>query len=212
MIAALLAGLGLGFSAGISPGPLLSLVISTTLARGFLAGARVAAAPLASDLLIVPACVLLISALPPWFEPLLSIVGGLFVIWLGVKMVGEARHATLLQPITPHSGLVDVRRGIAVNVLSPNPWLFWIAVGAPLVVGYWRADPWHALLFIAAFYTLLVGVKVAIAGVIAAAILGARKGGGWFTEDAWRLLLLLSAGLLLFFGLLLVIQGLRLAL
>ena len=37
-----LLGLTLGLGSGISPGPLLALVISTTLARGFKAGARVA--------------------------------------------------------------------------------------------------------------------------------------------------------------------------
>ena len=37
-------GLGLGLAAGISPGPLLALLISSTLERGFGAGLRVIAA------------------------------------------------------------------------------------------------------------------------------------------------------------------------
>jgi threonine/homoserine/homoserine lactone efflux protein len=31
----MLVGLGLGLAAGVSPGPLLTLVVSSTLARGF---------------------------------------------------------------------------------------------------------------------------------------------------------------------------------
>ncbi|MGL4651834.1 MAG: LysE family translocator [Caldilineaceae bacterium] len=212
MIAALLTGIGLGFSAGISPGPLMTLVISTTLARGFGAGVRVASAPLVTDLVIVPICVLVVGALPLWFEPVLSMVGGIFVLYLGLRMVNEARHATLLQP-TPVRGRVDMQRGMAVNVLSPHPWLFWITVGAPLLVGYWRASPWQAVLFLAGFYLLLVGSKVAVAGAVDAAISGARRGGrDWFNDGTYRLLLMVSAGLLLLFGLLLLIQGVRAAL
>jgi len=42
-------GLGLGLAAGASPGPLLTLVVSSTLARGFGAGLRVALAPVLTD-------------------------------------------------------------------------------------------------------------------------------------------------------------------
>lgn len=213
MITALLAGIGLGLAAGISPGPLLTLVISTTLARGFGAGVRVAIAPLMTDLLIVPVCVLVVGALPVWWEPALAIVGGLYIVWLGIKMVNEARHATLLQPAAPQRARVDMQRGMAVNVLSPHPWLFWITVGAPLLVGHWRSGGWQAVAFVAGFYLLLVGGKVAIAAAVDAAIAGARRSErDWFSDGTYRLLLLICAGLLLLFGLLLLIDGVRAAL
>lgn len=213
MIAALLTGLGLGFSSGISPGPLFSLVINTTLARGFAAGVRVAAAPLLTDALIVPLCVLVIGALPPWFEPVFSIVGGLFVISLAVRMVFDARHATLLTPAPAQRSRVDLQRGVLVNLLSPHPWLFWMTVGAPLLVGFWQQSAWHAVAFIVGFFLLLVGSKVAIAGAVATAVAGARSGKRpWLTDGSYALLLLASALLLLVFGLLLLIQGVRAAL
>ncbi len=210
MIAALLTGIGLGFSAGINPGPLLTLVISTTLARGFGAGVRVAASPLFTDLLIVPLCVLVVGSLPSWFEPALSIISGLFIVWLAVRMVLDARHATLLQPALVQRGRVDLQRGMLVNLLNPHAWLFWIAVGAPLLVGFAEQGPWQATLFIVGFYALLVGSKVAIAGVVAAAISGAQSGRrSWLTDESYALLLLASAVLLLIFGVLLLIQGVR---
>lgn len=210
MIAALLTGVGLGLTAGISPGPLFSLVISTTLARGFAAGVRVAAAPMLSDLLVVPLCVLVIGSLPSWFEPALSIAGGLFVIWLGVRMVLDARHATLLQPPLEQRSRVDLQRGALVNFLSPHPWIFWMTVGAPLLVNFWAESLWDALLFVLGFYLLLVASKVAIAGAVAAAIGGAQSGmRPWLTDRSYALLLLASAVLLLIFGVLLLIQGVR---
>jgi hypothetical protein len=48
MLAYLLQGIILGFAAGISPGPMLGLVISQTLRRGWRAGNLVAVAPLIS--------------------------------------------------------------------------------------------------------------------------------------------------------------------
>ena len=44
MIAALLLGISYGFAAGISPGPLLALVITQTLKRGWRAGNLIALA------------------------------------------------------------------------------------------------------------------------------------------------------------------------
>jgi len=209
----LLTGLTLGFSASLTPGPLLSLVISTTLARGFFGGMRIAASPLASDLVIVPVSLLVVGSLPTWFTPALSLVGGLFVLWLGYRMMAEARRTTIRDAATPRASNVEVGRGILVNVLSPNPWLFWMTVGSPLLVGYWRTGFWHALAFIASFYFLLIGGQVAVAAAIAGATYGARTGKStWMNDSRFRLLMMTSAGLLLVFGVILFTQGLQAAL
>ena len=47
------AGLVYGLSAGFSPGPLMALVISQTLKHGIREGAKVAVAPLITDLPII---------------------------------------------------------------------------------------------------------------------------------------------------------------
>jgi hypothetical protein len=61
---ALTLGLALGLGAGLSPGPLLVLVVGATLRSGFAAGARIATAPLLSDAPIVVLCVLVLRGLP----------------------------------------------------------------------------------------------------------------------------------------------------
>ena len=49
MIGALLVGIGFGFSGGVAPGPLHTVIMTTSLQRGFAAGSRIAVAPLLTD-------------------------------------------------------------------------------------------------------------------------------------------------------------------
>ena len=159
-----LLGLTLGLGSGISPGPLLALVISTTLARGFKAGARVALSPLVTDSVIIAVSLLFVHAIPTRFAALLGVAGGLYVIWLGV----DALRTRIEQDIAITATTSDpLARGTLVNLLSPHPWLFWIVVGGPILLAAWADSPISAVGFLIAFFALLVGTKVVIAAVIA---------------------------------------------
>ena len=57
----LMSGMLLGLSAGLSPGPMLTLVVSQTLRHGIQEGVKVAFAPLLTDTPIVIACLLFLS-------------------------------------------------------------------------------------------------------------------------------------------------------
>jgi threonine/homoserine/homoserine lactone efflux protein len=65
MIAVLLTGAVLGFSAGVAPGPLLVFVISETLRFGVRSGFKVPAAPLITDPPIIVLTLLLICFIKP---------------------------------------------------------------------------------------------------------------------------------------------------
>lgn len=195
-MSALLAGLTLGFSAGISPGPLTSLIITTALARGFGAGLRVAVAPLFTDLPIVAISVLFVSSLPAWVQAMLAVAGGLYVMYLGVETIWAARRASMAQPHEGAPGSADLGKGMIVNLLNPQPWLFWITIGGPLLVTHASVSYWLAASFLAGFYLLLVGSKIALAAAVA-------SGRQWLSDRAYRGVLALSGLLLLFFGFLL---------
>jgi threonine/homoserine/homoserine lactone efflux protein len=154
-------GLALGLGAGLAPGPLLAVVVAATLDRGFAAGARVAVAPLVTDVPIVALCVLVLQGLPEEVLAGLSLAGAAFVAYLAFDA---------LRPAEPSAGAVttDLRRGALVNALSPHPWLFWITVGGPLLVDAASDSAAAAVGFVAAFYALLIGSKVAMAGLVAA--------------------------------------------
>ena len=199
-MAAFLAGVSLGFGAGISPGPLLTLVITTTLARGLAAGLRVGLSPLLTDAPIILIAVLAVDALPAWAASALGLVGGIYVVYLGVETMRSARGARLDGDAAPVGAANDLGRGVLVNLLSPHPWLFWITVGAPLLVAQWQRSPWQAAAFLFGFYLLLVGSKLALAVVIAG---GRRRlDGPWYGR-----VLLASGGVLLVFGILLIGQA-----
>jgi threonine/homoserine/homoserine lactone efflux protein len=205
-MSALLTGLTLGLSAGISPGPLTSLIIATALARGFGAGLRVALAPLITDTPIVLTSLLFVGSLPAWLRAALAGAGGLYVIYLGIETIRAARHAVIETGAIDTATLrADFRRGLLVNLLSPHPWLFWITIGSPLLLDLGRTNLWMAAAFLIGFYLLLVGSKVAIA----AAIAGGRR---WLTDRTYRLMLVGSGILLLVFGLLLFREALPSAL
>lgn len=161
MILFLFEGVVLGLSAGISPGPLLTVVISQTLRHGAKEGIRVALAPLVTDLPIVILSTFVLSRLGN-FRPLLgsiSLIGGIFLFYLAYGSFRTRQLDGGVQDSKPQS----LSKGIVVNALSPHPYLFWISVGAPIVVNVWTESPMAAISFVLVFYACLVGSKVVLA-------------------------------------------------
>jgi threonine/homoserine/homoserine lactone efflux protein len=165
VIEPLATGILFGLSAGLAPGPLLALVISQTLRHGPRQGARVAMAPLVTDLPIVVLCVLLVGTMAGSSGPLavISLVGSAFVAWLAWETWrAQPPGDTAPGPTAPAPR--SWSRGAAVNALSPHPWLFWIAVGAPtLLAAYATGGLPAAGAFVVGFYSCLIGSKVGIA-------------------------------------------------
>ncbi len=194
-----LLGLSLGLGAGIAPGPLLALVIRTTLQDGVAAGIRVALSPLITDAPIILLAVVLAASLPDAVLGVLGIAGGAFVIWLGVEALRESPA-----PAEAAAGAAapqrDLLRGALTNALSPHPWVFWITVGAPILA---QGDAADAVLFLVAFYLLLIGTKVALALTVGAGRDRLMQGRGYVV------LLRASAVLLLATGALLAVEGVR---
>lgn len=178
----------LGLTAGISPGPLLALVLSSTLERGFGAGARVSLAPVLTDGPIVLVALFVLKDLDSSWLALITLLGGLFVIWIGVQTVRSARQEVALEP-TGGGGAHDLARGALVNLLNPHPWLFWISVGGPMLIDSWRRSPLLAIGFLVVFYGLIVGSKILFAWITAR--------GRRFITGIWYRRLLAGSGLLL---------------
>jgi threonine/homoserine/homoserine lactone efflux protein len=198
----LLLGLSLGLAAGMSPGPLMTLTITTALQRGLRAGLTVALSPLITDAPIIALCLLVLSALPRSLESILGVMGGLFVIYIGLQTIRESRHAKLEANPSAQVGSQDLLRGAMVNALSPHPWLFWIGIGAPTLVKAGRESWVNGVAFLIGFYVLLIGIKML------AAFLASR--GRRFLTGPWYSRVLIGSGVLLIaLGVLLALEGLR---
>ncbi len=146
-------GLGLGLAAGLSPGPLLALVLREALRHGPGAGARAALAPLLTDGPVVLAAWFLAGRLDPKGLWPLGLLGGAYLAYAGAR--GLLTPAGAGAAPAPKS----LRAAVVANLTNPQMYLFWFTVGLPLLAGLGRgAGP-----FLLGFYLALVGSKAALA-------------------------------------------------
>jgi threonine/homoserine/homoserine lactone efflux protein len=192
------AGAAFGLAAGLSPGPLLALVVTQTVRHGPREGLKVAMAPLITDAPIVLGSVLVLSRLAASDVLLgvVALVGGLFVAYLAVESLRTTRLDAGAGGAAPRSW----RQGALVNALSPHPYLFWITVGAPILVGAATGGLAGPAAFLVGFYVCLVGSKVAVAAAV-----GASRGA--LTGRAYPWIMRILGAVLLVFAVLLLREG-----
>lgn len=161
MVYYLTIGIILGLSAGFTPGPLLTLVVSETLEHGIKAGIKVSIAPIITDLPIIIITIYVFSQLSNFNNILgvVSLVGGCFVLFLAYESLSSKTKETNFEEEIPKS----LAKGILANVLSPYPYLFWFSVGAPIMTKAQDLNRLAPLAFILAFYVFLLGSKILLA-------------------------------------------------
>jgi threonine/homoserine/homoserine lactone efflux protein len=161
IFSSLTAGVVLGLSAGLTPGPLLAFLITQSLKHGIKEGVKVALAPLITDLPIVAGSLFLLTRLTD-FERILgliSLAGGLYVLYLSFECARTGTVNLEASKEPPRS----IKRGSLINALNPHPYLFWITVGAPLVLKFLSESHLAPITFVSCFYALLVGSKIFLA-------------------------------------------------
>jgi threonine/homoserine/homoserine lactone efflux protein len=164
MITFLSAGIVLGLSFGFSPGPLMALIISQTLQHGIKEGIKVAVAPLLTDFPIILLSLFVLTRIANFRTILgvISLIGGLFVLKLAYESIRTKKLAMALQDTEPQS----ISKGALVNALNPNPYLFWLTVGAPTIIKAWGEGPFTAAMYVVGFLGCLVGAKVFVAVLV----------------------------------------------
>lgn len=198
----LLTGLILGLSAGCSPGPLLTLVVSETLLHGIKGGVKVALAPLITDLPIILATLFIISRLSGFQSVLgiLSLAGGLFILSTGYASLRiQAADLTGSSELQSRS----LKKAVVANFLNPHPYLFWISVGGPVMTRAFTAGTTSLALFIGGFYLALVGSKIVLA-------LAVGRSRSFLSGKAYLTMIRLLGALLCGFALLLFREGFKL--
>ena len=182
----LLAGLLLGLAGGLSPGPLTALVLGESLRGGKKAGLRVAVAPLVTD----GPLILLALWVGEFQGPrriALGLAGAGMLLYLAWGMWRS-------KPPEPGESSADgaLRRAVLTNLLNPHPYLFWLAVGGPML----STTP-SKMGFLIGFFGALVGSKALLA-------LLADRARAWMSTRGYvwtlRALALALAGLALQFA------------
>jgi threonine/homoserine/homoserine lactone efflux protein len=162
MLPFLIQGLTLGFAAGAQPGPFQAYLISQTLSQGWRRAWIAAFAPLLSDGPIVALVLLALSQVPDWFQRVLQIVGGTFVLYLAWGAFKAWKSFTPEEETSPQNGPQSLLRAALMNALSPGPYLFWSLVIGPLIVTAWRESPSNALSIMLAFYFAMIGLNIGV--------------------------------------------------
>lgn len=162
-------GAALGFWAAASPGPLQAYLLAQAVRHGPARALPLAASPLASDPPLVAIVLLALSQLPGGFLRALQVAGGLLVLWLGAGALRAALRPAPASPAAAPEPPRGVLRAALVNFTNPNVWIFWSAVGGPIVAEAWRASPARALEFLGGMYLCLLGGNAALVAAFGAA-------------------------------------------
>jgi threonine/homoserine/homoserine lactone efflux protein len=198
LLALLLQGIALGFSAAVSPGPFQAYLLAQTTAHGPRRTLPAAFAPLLSDGPIILIVLFILAQLPPWFLRLLNLAGGVLLLYLAYGAFRTFQHYS--------GGVLTVSTGSSilqaalVNALAPGPWVFWSVLAGPLLIKGLQESLAAGLAFLFGFYVLLIGGNACFIVLYA----GARRLG----PNAMRLLNAGAAVALGIFGALQIWRGL----
>ena len=150
----------LGLTAGLKPGPLGIVIIQQTLEHGLKNGIQASLAPIITDGPIIFVAFIVLTQLKniDIFIGFLSIIGGLYLLWLSVKILS-------IQEINTSKSLNktgSLSMAIKVNLLSPYPYLFWFTVGGSYLA---TGNTNESIMFVLVSIGTLVISKILVAWV-----------------------------------------------
>ena len=152
----ILQGIGYGFAAAAQPGPFQTYLISQTLLQGWKRTLPAALAPLVSDGPIIALCLLVLSQVPLWLQRFLYIGGGLFILYLAYGAYRTWKNFDPKLPLIETETQQSVLKAAFINVLNPNPYIFWSLVTGPILLTGWRQTPLYGLGFLVGFYLTMI--------------------------------------------------------
>lgn len=196
----LISGIIFGLTLGMSPGPLLTLVISETLKHDKKEGIKIAVAPILTDLPIVLITLFILSKLTN-FDLILgsiSILGAIFIGYLAYENISIKKIELDVSDAKPQS----IKKGVIANFLNPHPYVFWFIIGAPTVLRAYNISLFSAMAFILGFYIFLVGSKISIAVIV-------EKSRFFLKSNIYVYTIRLLGIVLLVFSLMFLLEGLK---
>lgn len=150
-------GLLLGGAAAAQPGPIQAFLFSLTLRHGWRRAALAALAPLISDGPIIALVLLILTQTPDWFLNGLRIFGGVFLIFLAWRAYVKPPVEMTDGALSNEPAQTSLWQTVMVNLLNPNPYIFWATIAGPIFLAGWRQTPVNGIGFAVGFYSALVG-------------------------------------------------------
>ena len=184
-----------GLTAGFKPGPLGIVIIQLTLSHGLKHGIRASLAPIITDGPIIFAALALLTQFKDitLFIGTLSFLGGLYLLWLSLKIL-KLKEINVSKSLGTPTSLATA---IKVNLLNPNPYLFWFTVGGAYLA---RGTQAESIMFVTVAIGTLVLSKMVVAWV-------ASNFQEFLDSRAYLWVMRILGGLLSLFGFLLLNQS-----
>ena len=149
-------GLVYGFAAAVQPGPFQTYLISQTLSKGWKRTLPSALAPLISDGPIIALCLLILNQVPGWLQRFLYVAGGLFVLYLASGAYKSWKNFIPDIPSIETGIQRSVIKAALINILNPNPYIYWTLVTGPILLTGWRETPLNGMGFLVSFYLFII--------------------------------------------------------
>jgi threonine/homoserine/homoserine lactone efflux protein len=161
-LAYILQAAALGLSAAAMPGPFQAYLISQSLRLGWRRALPAAFAPLLSDGPILILVLFVLTRLPAEFLRLLQIAGAFFILFLAWKSWQAFRMFQSQVVPTPGEERQNVIQAAVMNLLNPNPYLFWSVVAGPIFLAAWQIHMLNGIAFILSFYFIMISGMICL--------------------------------------------------
>ena len=162
LLSTLLSAATVGFSAGVTPGPLQALLLSFAIKGGWKKALPAAFAPVVSDGPVILLVLLILNRVSDGFVRALQIGGALFLLYLAWESYRAYRNFKAIDEVQESRGLQTLLKATAMNLLSPGPWLFWSLINGPNLIEAWQVSPWWGVGYLGAFYGVFVLTNVVL--------------------------------------------------
>lgn len=199
----LIQGSALGVTAGATPGTLQTYLITETLSGGWRRSLPLIFVPLLSDTPVVILTTFILAQMPNIVLRIISFTGGIFVWYLSWGLWNQwRRNNPKIDTETPSTATAppsNFWKAVLMNLLNPNPYIFWTFVIGPLLISAIEQSWWHALAFLIGFYGVFMATMI---GFIIIFHQTRRLGAGVI-----RTIQLMSIVILIIFGGILIKEG-----
>ena len=202
LITYILAAAAIGFSAGVTPGPLQAVFLSYAIKGGWKKALPAAFAPLVTDGPVILLVLVILNNLPEAFLRILQIGGGIFILYLAWESFSAYRHFEGIKAAQDTNNWGTLLKAATMNILGPGPWLFWSLINGPNLLLTWGVSPWWGAAYLVSFYGVFILTNIALILIFS----GMRQMG----EPVRRTLLLVSAVILAGFAVYQLLQGFQL--
>ncbi len=169
MFSYILQGLTYGFAAAVQPGPLQAYILLQALKNGWRRTIVYALVPLLSDLPIITLVVFVMAMIPHAWVIALRVIGGVFLLYLAVNALRTAWKPPEEKAAPEGSPSRGLFQAVLINLLNPNPYLFWSLVTGPILLTGWKESPVYGIGMLAAFYATMVLINAIIILVVSIA-------------------------------------------